>query len=225
MRSDALLLPGENAAEFQEVRLDLFRRYHPCTLEEARCVEDMALHEWRKARCRRWEAFLDKRLEALHGGHPDAPPQCESDPHRWMHHSMDCELKEGRLDRQLIRAQARLLTLQKQRRKNLIAGAIDGVADWQELERRGTPQPGLPAPGSDAPDDPAAATVAQVAVQAPAPTEAVAAQPFVPPAAAQQSTATVRAERRNQKNSERIPTGWDGQPPAPAARVGQQRGS
>jgi hypothetical protein len=79
------------------------------------------------ARCRRWQAAYDAQTNALLFGQPNrvAGHICEPDPHRWMHKSMDCTLQESRLDRLLCRARDKLLLLQKLRRNNLIAGAVE----------------------------------------------------------------------------------------------------
>jgi hypothetical protein len=132
LRSAAILLPDDDGPEFQRLQRDLFQTYRPRTRDEAECVESMAAHQWRMARCRRWQAAFDAQTEALHTGMPNALPGhiCEQDPHRWMHKSMDCVLQESRLDRLQCRARDKLLLLQKLRRNNLIAGAREDGANW-----------------------------------------------------------------------------------------------
>jgi hypothetical protein len=144
LRTDAILLPGEDPEAFQHLRHDLFRIYQPRTRDEALCVEDMASHRWRMARCQRRQAVYEEKLDLLPGGsrsgeRSGAHEHCDSDPHRWMHKSMDCELLEGRLDRRMTRTRDKLLDLQHLRRHNLIPGAIETTADWRELERQGAP--------------------------------------------------------------------------------------
>jgi hypothetical protein len=138
-------LPGDDAAEFRRLRHGLFQTYQPRTTDEAQCVDAMAGLQWRMARCRRWQAVYDAKLDALLCGDPDATAgehrgaaalqHCEADPHRWMHRSMDCVLQESRLERLMTRAREKLLTLQHQRRQNLIAGAVEAVVDYRDLER------------------------------------------------------------------------------------------
>jgi hypothetical protein len=127
LRSAAILLPDDDAQEFHQLRRDLFQTYRPRTRDEAACVEAMAAHQWRIARCRRWQAVYDAQTDALLFGDPHTPAGhiCETDPHRWMHKSLDCTLQESRLDRLLCRSRDKLLLLQKLRRNNQIAGAVE----------------------------------------------------------------------------------------------------
>ena len=127
LRSAAILLPDDDPAEFSRLRQDLFHTYRPRTVDEAACVEAMASQQWRIARCRRWQAVYDALHDALLTGDPNglAGHICETDPHRWMHKAMDCTLQESRLDRLLCRTRDKLLLLQKLRRNNLIAGAVE----------------------------------------------------------------------------------------------------
>ena len=136
LRSAAILLPDDDADEFQRLRQDLFHTYRPRTGEEAACVEAMASHHWRIARCRRWQAVYDAQTDALLFGDPNTPAGhiCETDPHRWMHKSMDCVRQESRLDRLLCRARDKLLLLQKLRRNNQIAGAVEAGPDCMGME-------------------------------------------------------------------------------------------
>ena len=133
LRSAAILLPDDDAQEFHHLRRDLFYTYRPGTRDEAACVEAMAAHQWRIARCRRWQAVYDAQTDALLFGDPNKPAGhiCETDTHRWIHKSMDCVLQESRLDRLLCRARDKLLLLQKLRRNNQIAGAVEREPiDW-----------------------------------------------------------------------------------------------
>ncbi len=135
LRSAASLLPGDDPQEFDELRRDLFETYRPRTRDEAACVEAMAGQHWRMARCRRWQAVFDAQTDALLMDNPRVPAghNCARDPHRWMHKSMDCVLQESRLDRLMCRARDKLLLLQKLRRNNLIAGAVEREPDcWPE---------------------------------------------------------------------------------------------
>jgi hypothetical protein len=127
LRSAAILLPDDDAEAFDRLRRDLFHTYRPRTGDEAACVEAMASGQWRMARCRRWQAVYDAQTNALLTGDPNrlAGHICEPDSHRWIHKSMDCVLQESRLDRLMCRARDKLLLLQKERRNNLIAGAVD----------------------------------------------------------------------------------------------------
>lgn len=139
LRSSAILLPDDDAAEFEGLRHDLFHTYQPRTRDEAACVDAMAGHQWRMARCQRWQAVYDTMLDAMLRGDPDATAgqHCEADPHRWMHRSMDCVLQETRLERLLTRARDKLMQLQWQRRNHLIPGAVETVVDYRELELKG----------------------------------------------------------------------------------------
>jgi hypothetical protein len=87
----------------------------------------MATSRWRIARCRRWQAVYDAQVDALLFGDLGAPAGhiCEQDSHRWQHKADDCTRQEVRLDRLLCRARDRLLLLQKLRRNNQIAGAVE----------------------------------------------------------------------------------------------------
>jgi hypothetical protein len=127
LRSAAILLPDDDPEEFSRLRRDLFHTYRPRTVDEAACVEAIASHQWRIARCRRWQAVYDAQTEALLFGDPNglAGHICEKDSHRWIHKAMDCTLQESRLDRLLCRTRDKLLLLQKLRRNNLIAGAVE----------------------------------------------------------------------------------------------------
>ncbi len=127
LRSAAVLLPDDDGQEFQHLRRDLFETYRPRTGDEAACVEAMAAHHSRVARCRRWQAVYDAQTDALLTGDPNrlAGHICETDSHVWIHKSMDCVLPESRLDRLLCRSRDKLLLLQKLRRNHLIAGAME----------------------------------------------------------------------------------------------------
>jgi hypothetical protein len=129
LRSAAILLPGDDGEQFERLRRELFRTYGPRTGDEAACVESMAGYQWRIARCRRWQAACDARLDTLLQCGPGgtAAHICESDPHPWMHCVMDCTLHESRLDRLMHRALEKLLLLQKLRRNNLVAGAVESA--------------------------------------------------------------------------------------------------
>jgi hypothetical protein len=129
LRSAAILLPGDDAAEFHALRRELFHTYQPCTRDEADCVEGMAGYKWRIARCRRMQASYDGAWEALLAGAP-AGHICEPDPHRWQHRSMDCVLEEMRLHRLMSKDRATLFQLQSMRRNRLIDGALGAPASY-----------------------------------------------------------------------------------------------
>ncbi len=143
--STAILLPDDDALEFERLRRDLFHTYRPRTADEAACVEAMAAHHWRIARCRRWETAYDAQTDALLTGDPSglAGHICETDTHRWLHKAMDCTLQESRLDRLLCRARDKLLLLQKLRRNNLVAGAVEREPIFWPSE---SPPPGAVSP-------------------------------------------------------------------------------
>ncbi len=130
LRSAAILLPGDDAAEFGELRRGLFAMYRPLTPAEERCVERIAACEWRMARWQRWETGLNAKLDALLNEGPDGPAAQHHNPdtHHWQHRSVDCTLQEGRLERSMLRTEKRLLELQSLRRNRLIAGVrTDGT--------------------------------------------------------------------------------------------------
>lgn len=135
----AILLPDEDAAAFYRQRYELYRDYQPRTRDEAQCVETMARCAWRIQRCQRLQALHDAKAADLAQGRAAAGRHCEDDPHRWQHKSRDYGLEESRLDRQLARNRNQLLLLQKLRRNNLIAGALETVTGWHQFEREGRP--------------------------------------------------------------------------------------
>jgi hypothetical protein len=132
LRSAAILLPGDDVAEFQALRCDLFHTYQPCTRDEADCVEGMAGYKWRIARCQRRQAGYEVALDAVIAGSPTGHI-CEPDPHRWQHRSMDCLLEEQRLHKLMTKDRATLFELQRMRRNRLIDGAITMMASYREF--------------------------------------------------------------------------------------------
>jgi hypothetical protein len=138
LRSSAILLPGDDAAEFHALRRELFHTYQPCTVDEADCVEGMAGYKWRIARCRRRQAGYEAALETVIAGSPGGH-LCEPDPHRWQHRSMDCVLEEQRLHRLMTRDRATLFELQRMRRNRLIDGAIAVVRSYRMFLGEDTP--------------------------------------------------------------------------------------
>jgi hypothetical protein len=123
LRSAAVLLPGDDVAEFLTLRRELFHTYQPRTRDEADCVEGMAGYKWRIARCQRRQALYEAALDGVIAGSP-AGHVCEPDPHRWQHRSMDCVLEEQRLHKLMAKDRATLFELQRMRRNRLIDGAI-----------------------------------------------------------------------------------------------------
>jgi len=126
LRSEAVLLPNDDAAQFHALRRDLFHLFRPANPAEARCVESMANLEWRIARSRRQQTVYDAHVDGLL--FPDGAPAfhiCERDEHDWSHKADDCTRQEVRLTRLLGKAQEALLLLQKLRRNRLIAGAVE----------------------------------------------------------------------------------------------------
>jgi hypothetical protein len=121
LRAAAVLLPGDDAEEFHEMRQEMFDLHKPRTRNEARCVEAMADHEWSMARCRRIRSHYQGKLIALLEGTDTG--HCEKDPHRWHHSAMDCSLDERRIGKLMDWELNRLELLQKLRRQNLIQAA------------------------------------------------------------------------------------------------------
>lgn len=135
LRSGLLLLPGDDAAEFEARRCEALHTHRPRTQAELRCVDAMVRLEWRMERCERWQEIYDAKHEAVVGERaaPDGP-HCEADPHRWMHRAMDCQLQSQRMERQMARTLRRLEELQKLRRQNLLARvAAEDVEPAEEL--------------------------------------------------------------------------------------------
>ena len=158
LRSEAVLLPNDDAAQFHALRRDLFHLFRPANPAEARCVESMANLEWRIARCRRQQTVYDAHVDGLL--FPDGAPAfhiCERDEHDWSHKADDCTRQEVRLTRLLGKAQEALLLLQKLRRDRLIAGAVQAEPIcWGEDTCDGEGRHGNESTGStaapDAPD-------------------------------------------------------------------------
>lgn len=120
LRSQTQILPGEDAAEFQQMRQGMYDLYRPRSGNEARCVEAMANHEWVMERCRRVRDEYHGMMTAVLHGDPDAGQHCEGDPHRWHHKALDCTLEEGRLQRHQEREWKKLLELQHLRKLRLL---------------------------------------------------------------------------------------------------------
>jgi hypothetical protein len=119
--AETLLLPGEDGAEFRRRRRAAFHRYRPQTEDEAHLVEAMVEHRWRLERWRPLEAQLDG--QAVLPAADVAGRVSEPSAHQRLHSSMDATLHRGRMERLWHRALSRLLALQDQRCKGLIAGA------------------------------------------------------------------------------------------------------
>ena len=153
LRSAAPLLPGEDGAQLTELRRDLYFNYRPRTGDEVACVETMALNRWRIARCQRWGTVCDAQIDALMFGEDGAEREhiCEPELRKWMQESKLAVEQEGRLDRLMCRARDKLLLLQKLRRNNLIAGAIEEQPIlWPaDLQDEGTSSATVDAAGED----------------------------------------------------------------------------
>jgi hypothetical protein len=134
LRSDAILLPGDDVGEFHALRLNLYETYTPRTEEEARCVERIAGYQWRMARCARVEAIFDARLDTVvYDSDGGAAQQGNPDPHHWQHRADDADRREGRLERRMNSTERRLLSLQMLRRNKLLPGAVQIQRDWREM--------------------------------------------------------------------------------------------
>ena len=131
-RSAAVLLPGDDVAEFLALRRELFLDYQPSTRDEADCVEGMAGYKWRIAHCQRIQAAFRAALDGIVTGGP-AGHICEPDPHRWQHRSMDCVLEEQRLHKLMCKDRATLFELQRMRRNRLIDGAITVTTSYLDF--------------------------------------------------------------------------------------------
>lgn len=133
LRSAALLLPGEDAAEFQRQRCALFHNYQPVTEDEAECVELMAQMRWLMRRCIAWQARVDKEMSALCDGPVEQLP--EPDAHKRLHGTTDCMKHWQRLQRMLCKERSALWEMQRMRRLHLIPQAGQPASYLEFMER------------------------------------------------------------------------------------------
>jgi hypothetical protein len=126
-RAASILLPGEDAAEFNELLEELFEDYRPRTRREMRCVEAIADYEWCLERNGWMRRYYHGKVTALHTGDPAAQPHCEHDPHRWHHSAQDCTREEARLMRLRKAAVEELAALKQLRRQNLLNDAMHAM--------------------------------------------------------------------------------------------------
>ncbi len=120
--SRAILLPGDDVAEFQRQRQALFHTYRPQTEDEAELVETLAESRWLRQRCRPVQARFDAHMIAP--AVDAAGRLCEPVGHQRLHSSMDVTVHRQRIERMGHRARAKLVELQKLRRLGLIEGAV-----------------------------------------------------------------------------------------------------
>ncbi len=74
-RSQTVVLPGEDPAEFDALLDELNLHFEPDDLTDQRCVDEMAAAEWRLARVRRLlHDALAAQLESLAERHPGSSP-------------------------------------------------------------------------------------------------------------------------------------------------------
>jgi hypothetical protein len=125
-------------------------------VEEARCVETIASSQWRIARCRALQAAFDAKLgAALAAPRAGGARPAESEADWLFRRSMDCVLQEARLDRLMVRAEARLALLQRQRGQYITAR--EQLLDPDALLAAGDPAP------EEAPDSPSSGDAAEPA--------------------------------------------------------------
>ncbi|MGC4054610.1 MAG: SEC-C metal-binding domain-containing protein [Paludibaculum sp.] len=75
-RSQSVLLPGDDPAEFEQLLDELTVHFGPTDVYSERCVREMADAEWRLRRVRlHQELLLTERITVLAGARPDASPQ------------------------------------------------------------------------------------------------------------------------------------------------------
>jgi hypothetical protein len=118
----ALLMPGEDPAEYERQRMGLYRTYRPQTVDEARCVEILAECGWLHDRYLPVQARFDTQWRA-----PEADAAgrvCEPPGHLRIHSSTDVMKHRLWNVRALTKAREQLLLLQKQRRLGLVEGAL-----------------------------------------------------------------------------------------------------
>ena len=120
--SEAILLPGDDAADFHQRRLALFLDYRPQTEDEAECVEVMAECRWLRRRYLPVQQRYDRQW--LEPESDESGRVCEPVGHQRVHTSMDVVKHRQRLDRGWHKARAQLFLLQKQRRLGLVEGAV-----------------------------------------------------------------------------------------------------
>lgn len=222
MRSNAILLPGDDAAEFQRLRRQLFTDYQPLTRDEADCVESMAGYKWQIARAYRWKAAFAAHVDALVMGGPHGHI-CEPDPHRWQHRGMDCVLEAQRLHRLLSKDRATLIELQRMRRHRLIDGAIVVSGSYLDfLEEPATPEEDLGQPPSTGDDGAAPASgsgdgeIGEVRERTAAPAAATAV-PAAPAAMSPVLARVLKAREERLRRSRRGVAHKERAMPAPAA--------
>jgi hypothetical protein len=68
LTSKQIVLPGEDPAEYDELRRDLLQTYRPANAVESTLVEELAASSWRLMRARRQETLI---LTKLAGDNPD----------------------------------------------------------------------------------------------------------------------------------------------------------
>ena len=153
LRSQVLVLPWEDAAEFARMRAEMYTTFRPKTGNEARCVEAMVSHEWGMERCRRVRDEYHAKMTAVLHGEPGAGEHCEGDPHRWHHKALDCTLEEGRLQRHQERERRKLLELQRLRRLRLMEEADEALPACEPEPER---TPSAARPTAEAGTDPTA---------------------------------------------------------------------
>jgi hypothetical protein len=119
--AEAILLPGDNVAEFRRGRENLFLTYQPQTVDEAELVESMAEFKWLRLRCRPLVAQYDGQAAA-----PEADAAgrvCEPDGHQRLHSAIDAMKNRQRIERLWNNARRALMEAQKLRRQGLVPGA------------------------------------------------------------------------------------------------------
>ena len=74
-RSQTVLLPGDDPAEYTQLLEELNQHFNPADLTETRCVREMADAEWRLRRVRQYvEVTLTRKIEELAIAHLDKDP-------------------------------------------------------------------------------------------------------------------------------------------------------
>lgn len=110
-RSQTVLLPGDDPAEYQSLLDQLTAHFRPVDFIEERSIREMADAEWRLRRARLYqEELLTARIEQLRNETPDAPPiALQARAFDLLHQEPGCFAQllrhEARFERQYDRAQ------------------------------------------------------------------------------------------------------------------------
>jgi hypothetical protein len=133
LTSQQIVLPGEDATEYDELRRDLLKTYKPANAVERTLVEDIAASSWRLMRARRQETII---LAKIAGDNPDPDVAIAE-------FFLEKPKEVGRLtryitsfERAFYRALNKLEKLQKERRSAEREAALEAAAFAELLSDR-----------------------------------------------------------------------------------------